>query len=154
MKAQGIDAVVDDHSVWIDDIRNAAGVVRGAGAAVFLLIAGAAAAVVAFATRAGLAARKEVVEVLHLSGAEDAFIARLFQLRFARVAGLAGLLGAAAAAAAGAMARLAGGGAGLTPALPIAWIDLLAVLPCPILAALVAALAARLTAGALIREMQ
>jgi cell division transport system permease protein len=154
LKAQGIDAVVDDHSVWIEDIRKAAGAVRWAGAAVFALIAGAAAAVVAFATRAGLAARRDVVEVLHLSGAEDAFIARLFQLRFARVAGLAGLLGAAAAAGAGAIARLAGGGGGLTPALPIAWIDLLAVLPCPILAALVAAVAARLTAGALIREME
>ncbi|HVI32685.1 FtsX-like permease family protein [Phenylobacterium sp.] len=154
LKAQGLDAVVDDHSVWIDDIRRAAGVVRWAGAGVFLLIAGAAAAVVAFATRAGLAARKDVVEVLHLSGAEDAFIARLFQLRFARIAGLAGLLGAAGAAAVGALARLAGGGEGLTPALPIAWNDLLAVLPCPVLAALVAAVAARLTASALIREME
>ena len=154
LKAQGLDAVVDDHSVWIEDIRRAAGVVRWAGAGVFLLIAGAAAAVVAFATRAGLAARKDVVEVLHLSGAEDAFIARLFQLRFARIAGLAGLLGAAGAAAVGALARLAGGGEGLTPALPIAWNDLLAVLPCPVLAALVAAVAARLTASALIREME
>lgn len=154
LKAQGLDAVVDDHSVWIDDIRRAAGLVRWAGAGVFLLIAGAAAAVVAFATRAGLAARKDVVEVLHLSGAEDAFIARLFQLRFARIAGLAGLLGAAGAAAVGALARLAGGGEGLTPALPIAWNDLLAVLPCPVLAALVAAVAAGFTASALIREME
>lgn len=154
LKAQGIDAVVDDHSVWIKDIRRAAGVVRWAGAGVFLLIAGAAAAVVAFATRAGLAARRDVVEVLHLAGAEDGFIAGLFQLRFARIAGIAGFIGAAGAAAAGAVARLAGGGAGLTPALPLAWSDLLAVLPCPVLAALVAATAARLTAGRLLREMQ
>jgi cell division transport system permease protein len=41
----------------------------------------------------------------------------------------------------------------LTPVLPIAWIDLLAVLPCPLVAAVVAAGAARLTAEALIREM-
>jgi cell division transport system permease protein len=154
LKAQGVDAVVDDHSVWIKDIRRAAGAVRWAGAAVFLLIAGAAAAVVAFATRAGLAARKDVVEVLHLAGATDGFIARLFQLRFARIAGGAGVLGAGAAAAAGALARLAGGGQGLTPALPLTWSDLLWVLPCPLLAALVAAVAARLTAGRLIREMR
>jgi cell division transport system permease protein len=37
--------------------------------------------------------------------------------------------------------------------LPIAWSDLLAVVPCPLVAALVAAVAARLTAQALIREM-
>ena len=46
---------------------------------------------VAFATRAGLAAQRDVVEVLHLTGAEDRFIAGLFQLRFARVAAVAGL---------------------------------------------------------------
>lgn len=154
LKAQDIDAAVDDHSVWIKDIRRAGGVVRGLGAGVFLLIAAAAGAVVAFATRAGLAARRDVVEVLHLAGAEDGYIARLFQVRFARVAGFSGLIGAAAAAALGAGLRLAGGGEGLSPALPLAWNDLLAVVPCPLVAALVAAVAARFTAVRLIRDMQ
>lgn len=153
LQAQGIDAAVDDHSVWLKDIKRAAGVVAATGAVIFLLIAGAAAAVIAFATRAGLAARRDVVEVLHLSGAEDAFIARLFQARFAQVAAIAGLLGAVAAALLAAMLRLAGGEHGLTPALPIAWPDLLAVVPCPLIAAVVAAAAARLTAAALIRDM-
>ncbi|MFN3583304.1 cell division protein FtsX [Phenylobacterium sp.] len=153
LKAQGIDAVVDDHSVWIKDIRRGAGVVRWTGAGVFLLIAVAAGAVVAFATRAGLAARRDVVEVLHLAGAEDSFIARLFQGRFAGIAALAGAIGATAAAGLGAVLRLVGGGEGITPALPFAWTDLLAVLPCPLLAAGVAALAARLTATALIRDL-
>ncbi len=154
LRAQGVDAAVDDHSVWIKDIRRAGGVVRGLGVGVFLLIAAAAGAVIAFATRAGLAARRDVVEVLHLAGAEDSYIARLFQARFAKVAGLAGLLGAAGAGVLGAALRLAGGGEGLTPALPIAWSDLLAVLPCPLVAALVAAAAAQFTAVRLIRDMQ
>lgn len=154
LAAQNIDATVDDHSVWIKDIRRAGGLVRWLGAGVFLLIAAAAAAVVAFATRAGLAARRDVVEVLHLAGAEDGFIARLFQVRFARIAGVAGLAGAAAAALLGAVLRLAGGGGGLTPALPIAWSDLAAVIPCPLLAAAVAAIAAQVTAVRLIRDMQ
>jgi cell division transport system permease protein len=98
LRSEGVDATVDDHSVWIKDIRRAGGVVAALGLSIFLVIAAAAAAVVAFATRAGLAARRDVVEVLHLAGAEDGFIARLFQLRFARVAGLAGLIGAAATA--------------------------------------------------------
>lgn len=153
LKAQGLDAVVDDHSVWLDDIRRAAGVVRWTGAGIFLLIAVAAGAVVAFATRAGLAARRDVVEVLHLAGAEDGYIARLFQLRFAGVAAVAGAVGAAGAALLGALLRLVGGGEGISPALPIAWIDLLAVLPCPLLAAGVAAVAARLTATRLIRDL-
>ena len=154
LQAQGLDAVVDDHSVWIKDIRAAADVVRWASAGVFLLIAAAAAAVVAFATRAGLAARRDVVEVLHLTGAQDSYIAGLFQRRFAWIAAVSGALGAAAAAGLGALLRLVGGGEGLTPALPIAWSDLAAVLPCPLLAAAVAAAAARLTAARLIRDMQ
>lgn len=153
LKAQGLDAVVDDHSAWMTDIRRAAEMTRWAGLAIFTLISVAAAAVVAFATRAGLAARREVVEVLHLTGAEDRFIARLFQIRFARMAAVAGLFGAGAAAIMGACLRLAGGGQGLTPVLPIAWSDLLFVLPAPLAAAAVAAIAARFTAQALIGEL-
>lgn len=153
LKAQGLDAVVDDHSVWMADIQRAAQMARWAGLGVFGLISIAAAAVVAFATRAGLAARREVVEVLHLSGAEDGFIAGLFQVRFARMAATAGLFGAGGAAIMGALLRLAGGGQGLTPVLPIAWTDLLFVLPAPLAAGAVAAVAARLTAQALIREL-
>jgi cell division transport system permease protein len=154
LKAQDIDATVDDHSLWIKDIRRSANLARGLGAAVFLLIAGAAGAVVAFATQAGLAGRRDVVEVLHLSGAEDSYIAGLFQLRFARLAALGGVIGAGVAASLAAVLRLAGGARGLTPALPIAWSDLLAVIACPFLAALVAAVAARFTAVALIRDME
>ncbi len=153
LKGHGLDAVVDDHSVWIKDIRNAAGVVRWTAATLLVLIAGAAAAVVAFATRAGLAARRDVVEVLHLTGAEDGQISNLFELRFARVAAVAGAAGAGAAALLGAILRLLGGGQGITPALPIAWVDLVAVLPCPLLAALVAAVAARVTARRLIQRL-
>ena len=154
LRTQGLDAVVDDHGVWIKDIRKAAEVVRILGGAVFVLIAVAAAAVVAFATRAGLAARRDVVEVLHMAGAEDGFIAQLFEVRFARVAAIAGALGATVAAIVGAGLRSVGGGAGITPALPIAWLDLLAVLPCPLLAAMVAAIAARLTARRLMRALR
>ncbi|WP_340644018.1 ABC transporter permease [Phenylobacterium sp.] len=153
LKAQGLDAVVDDHSIWLKDIQRAAGFARWVGVAVFALIAAAAGAVVAFATRAGLTARHEVVEVLHLAGAENDFIARLFQMRFARMAALAGLFGAGGAAIMGAILRLMGGGQGLTPVLPIAWTDLLAVLPCPVAVGLVAAVAARLTAQSLIAKM-
>jgi cell division transport system permease protein len=154
LKGQDVDASVDDHSVWIKDIRRSANLARGLGVGVFLLIAGAAGAVVAYATQAGLAARRDVVEVLHLSGAEDRYIAGLFQLKFARMAVVGGVIGAAVAAALGGALRLAGGPQGLTPALPIAWSDLAVVLACPLAAAAVAAAAARLTASALIRDME
>lgn len=153
LRAAGVDATVDDHSLWIGDIERAAGIARWAALGVFLLIASAAGAVIAFATRAAMAAHRETIEVLHLSGAQASFVVRLFQTRFARAAALAGLFGASGAAIIWALARLAGGGQGLTPVLPVAWIDLLAVVPTPLLAALVAAVAARLAARGLIGEL-
>lgn len=153
LKAAGVDAKVDDHSVWIDDIKRAASLARWSALAICLLIIAAATAVIGFATRAGLAAHRDVIEVLHLSGAETGFVARLFQTRFAIAAGIAGLFGAGGAAVVAALARLAGGGQGLTPVLPLAWIDLLAVLPAPLLAALTAAVAARLAASAILRQL-
>ena len=74
--------------------------------------------------------------------------------RHAAASGVAGLIGAGAAALMGVALRLIGGGQGLTPALPLAWADILAVLPCPLLAAAVAAAAAQFTAVRLIRDMQ
>lgn len=153
LKAAGLDATVDDHSLWIADIERSAGIARWSALAVFLLIASAAGAVIAFATRAAMAAHHETIEVLHLSGAQAKFVIRLFQTRFAQVAALAGLFGAAGAAIIAALARLIGGGHGLTPVLPIAWVDMLAVAPAPLLAALIAAVAARLAARGLIGEL-
>lgn len=153
LKAAGVDGVVDDHSRWIKDIVRAGALTRLATAGVAGLMGLAAAAVIAFATRAGLAARREIVEVLHLGGAEDRFIVALFQNRLAELAAAAGALGALAAALVAALVRIMGGGDGLTPVLPIAWTDLLAVLPCPLVAASVAAIAARVTAMRLVGDL-
>lgn len=146
-----VDATVDDHSLWLADVLRAAGRVRALAGGVAALIAAAAAAVVVFATRAGLAARSDVVSSLHLAGAEDGFIANLFVSRFARLAGLSGALGAVAAGALAALARLSGGTDGLSPVIPLAWADLLPLPACPLAAALIASAAARLAAIRILR---
>jgi cell division transport system permease protein len=153
LRSAGVDATVDDHSRWIADIERAARLARLAALGVFALIAAATAAVIAFATRAGLAARRDVIEVLHFSGAEQGFISSLFQNRFAVMGALAGLLGGAGAAGVGAVARYFAGDAGVAPILPIAWIDLALALPAPIVAALIAGLTARLAASRIVGEM-
>jgi len=152
LEAAGVDATIDDHQRWIEDIRRTGDAVRAAAAAALVLFALTAGAVIAFATRATLQARADVVEVLHLAGAEDRFLANIVQRRFAWIAGEAGAIGAAAAAAVAAGVKLAGGTNGLTPVLPVAWTDLMAAAPCPILAALVAALAVRGTAMSILRS--
>jgi cell division transport system permease protein len=153
LKAKDIDATVDDHSLWIKDIVQGGVWARAAALGVFALTALAAAAVIAFAARSVLASRREIVEVLHVAGARDGYIAGLLARRFAAMAFASGLAGAALAAGIGAALRLAGGGEGLTPVLPVAWIDLAALLACPFLVALVAAFAARRAAMRLLREM-
>jgi len=153
LAAKGVDASVDDHSLWLKDVIRAGVLARAAAAAAAALLACATAAVIIFATSAGLAARADLVSVLHMAGAEDRYVAGLFQARFFVLALMSGLLGAGFAAALAAAARLAGGGEGLTPVLPLAWTDLLALPACPLIAALISALAARITAMRLLRKM-
>lgn len=150
LRAAGVDGSVDDHARWLSDVEQAAAIVRAAAAVLFLMALGATGALIGYAARADLDSRRETVEVLHLAGAAESFILSLFQARFARIAAEGGLVGAAAAALVGA-AAVATGSAGFAPALPVTWSDLLAVSPCPLLAATVAALAAR---GVVLRRLR
>lgn len=72
-------ALLDDHGVWREQFS---GLLRalGAVAVLIVLLAGTATVgIVIFATRSGMAAHQDVIEVLHLIGARDAFISRQFQ---------------------------------------------------------------------------
>jgi cell division transport system permease protein len=153
LKDAHVDATVDDHSLWLKDILRAGLLAQGSAIGIAALVAAAAAAVIAFATRAGLQARGDLVSVLHLAGAEDRFIANLFQIRFARLAAVAGLMGAGGAALITVLIRLVGGDDGVTPILPVEWSDLIPLLACPLAAGAVAAAAARATAMTLLQKI-
>ena len=142
----GLDASVDDHSLWRGDVERAAGIVTVLAIAAFVLIAGATAAVIAYATRSGMAAQADIIETLSLNGASDGHVAGLYQAQFGKLALTAGVAGAVLAGLAMALLRALGGEAGLTPALPVRFHDLVAIIVCPVLAALTAVLAARFTA--------
>jgi cell division transport system permease protein len=150
LKAHGLDATVDDHSRWTTDIMRAGVVIRSGALGLFGLVLAVLGAVIGFATRQGLAARHDVVEALHLSGATDGFIAQLFQARFARSAAQAGLVGALLAIAVAGAVKVLGPDEGLA-FLPIAWRDLAAPAPFPLMGALVAAITARMTAMAVLK---
>jgi cell division transport system permease protein len=144
----GIDASVDDHSLWRGDVERSAGMIALLALAGFSATTFAAGAAIAYATRAGLEARRAVIETLSLSGATDASIVWLFQRRFALLAGAAGTTGAAVAAVLIGGLRTVGGDAGFSPALPLAWSDLIWLACCPFVAAAVALVSAWLSAGA------
>ena len=93
-------AVLDDHGRWIERLRSTADVVVLSALVILALIAIGTAASVAFATRAGLAAHREIVELLHLMGAQDRFIARAFERHYFLAAFAASAVGSALAAGA------------------------------------------------------
>jgi cell division transport system permease protein len=144
MTANDIDASIDDHSVWLKDVERSALTIRLISLGIFLIIGSATAAVVGFATRASLTARANIVEVLSLCGATDLFVAQLFQYRFARMAFESGLLGAAIAAAVMTVIKVTGNSQSFAMALPFSWPDLLILIPCPLLVALIGGATARL----------
>lgn len=92
-------ARVDDHALWRDRLIRAMRGIQAIGFAVVGLLLTAAVILVVFATRGGLAAQREVVELLHLIGATDGYIARHFQRHALRNAALGGCVGAAFGAA-------------------------------------------------------
>ncbi len=75
-------ATFDDHRIVMARLGDMARAVVWAAVLIFLLILGAMAVVVASATRAAVATNREIVDVLHIVGAADSFIAQEFQRRF------------------------------------------------------------------------
>lgn len=148
----GLDATVDDHGLWRREVERSAGLITLLAAGGFLLTAGAAGAAVVYATRAGMAAQAGVISTLSLNGASDGAVAGLYQRRYGLLAAGSGAVGALVAMLLIAGLRFLGGAEGVTPALPLAWSDLLIVSPCPLLAATVALVAARVAALARLKQ--
>jgi cell division transport system permease protein len=96
LRAEVPGASLDDHALWASRLSTMANTIIGLGVALVLLVLSAAGLATIFATRGAMAGNREVVEVLHFVGANDAFIAREFQRRFFKL----GLRGAAIGAGA------------------------------------------------------
>lgn len=84
---------LDTHRQWQDQITRTAGTLRLAAAAMLILVALTAIAMVVFATRAAMDANRDTIEVLHLAGARDDFVAREVQRHFLRLGMRGGLIG-------------------------------------------------------------
>jgi cell division transport system permease protein len=98
LKSAAPHAVLDDHRRWLSRLESLADTVRYGAYGILLLIAGATAAVVTLATRAGLDAHHEMVSLLHQMGARAGFIARNIEWHYFISALLAALAGTALAA--------------------------------------------------------
>jgi cell division transport system permease protein len=102
-------ASLDDHRGFVARMRAMSGAALVGGIAVLLLVLLATVLSVTFATRAAMATNRHVIEVLHLIGAKDNFIAAHFQHHFLHLGLKGGLLGGGIAIALFAFADLASG---------------------------------------------
>jgi cell division transport system permease protein len=75
-------ASLDDHHIFISRLGDMARAATMIALFIFILVLIALGIAVASATRAAVATNREIVEVLHLVGATDSFIAREFRRRF------------------------------------------------------------------------
>lgn len=146
---------VDDHGVWLARLIDMVRTLETLAAAVLGLILFAVAATVMFTTRTGLTVHAEAIEVLHLTGAHDRYIAKQFASRALSLGLKGGLYGLALAVptlfALGYMAgRME---AGMLPELSLPLLGWLSLALLPALSAMVASLTARFTVMRNLRRM-
>ncbi len=160
LERAGLTAEIDGHGEWIDRLRPAADRIRALAVGALAVVGVAAGLTVALACSAGLAAQARVVDVLKLVGAEDRYITRIFVRRFQLLVFTGSAVGVGAAALALALLPQAQGpleGFELAPLLPNlrpeagAWAQFAAL---PLVFALIATLAARLSVSVALRRRE
>ncbi|MHA1597207.1 MAG: cell division protein FtsX [Alphaproteobacteria bacterium] len=140
-------ALIDDHGIWLERLIRLVRTVEGLALAVLAFIALATVGTVVFTTRTGLAIHQDAIEVLHLIGAQDSYIARQFASR-ALMLGLRGgifgmLLALPTLWGIGAMAETMQ--SGLLPDLSLGFLHWVALLLLPLGVATIATVTARMT---------
>ena len=148
-------ASLDDHRIWLAKLIDLSRSIEWLAIGIVVLIGGVTSATVVYATRTGMAVHREVIEVLHLIGATDDYIARQFAHR-AFILGLrGGLFGLALnlpiLIAIGVGAKRMEGGFLADLSLPL--IGWAAVLALPAFAAALAMLTARATVHGTLARM-
>ena len=156
LKAAGYSSFVDDHSRFTGEILKTSALVRILALSALSALIVAAISSIAFAARAALETRRDAVEILHLVGAQDVFIAREVQTRFLRLGLIAGGIGAGAAG----LIMLVGvgifalGATDLTSGAPLlTWTDVWILLVAPLVTAAASAWAAHVAARTTLREL-
>ena len=145
--------MLDDHTRWRRPLAVAAGRLRLLAAVSILLILGTMAAMITLAASAALAANGQVIKVLRLVGARDAYIARAFVRRFTLRALAGSALGAAAGMTGVALLPAADAAGGFLTGLGFQGLDLALPLLLPLLAAVIAFFATRLAAFRKLKEL-
>ncbi|MDG5495375.1 hypothetical protein [Niveispirillum sp. BGYR6] len=147
IRAVGPGVTVEDPARWLGELRRIARTVQGLSAAIILLIGGAAVASIIFAASAGFAVHRGEVELLHVMGASDSYVASQFQRHILRQAIFGGGIGFTLSLLTLLGLQQAGRGldVALLPSMALVLRDWLWLPLVPLAACFLAALTARLT---------
>ena len=139
--------VVDDHGVWLARLVQLIRTMEGFAGLILVLILLSAGATIIFTTKTGLAVHHEAIEVLHLTGAHDSYIADQFAWRAMSLGFKGGIIGLGLA-----LPTLLGLGyvagrieSGLLPEISLGGIGWISLLVLPFASALLAWWTARMT---------
>ena len=148
-------ARIDRHAQWLASVGGVLGLLGWLAAAIVVSMAAATAAVVVLAGRGAVNVHRATIDIVHLLGATDLQIVRLFQRRIVLDALFGGLVGLVAAVAVLLLLgrRIAGIGSDLLAAAELPWTGWLILATLPLFGGLVAMVAARLTLIRALREM-
>ncbi|WP_298017014.1 cell division protein [uncultured Parasphingopyxis sp.] len=148
-------ARIDDHAQFLAPLTGLIGTLTWLAFAVVILTASALAAAVILAVRSALNTHGATIEVLHLMGATDAQIARLFQRRIALDALFGGIVGFLAAAIVILLLgqRISAVGSDLLGGISFPWAAWILLALLPLAGAGLATLVARYTMVGALRKM-
>lgn len=138
---------IEPHATFLQPLGQLLAALGGLAAGIVLLMAVATAAIVVLAARAAHDSHRGTIDVLHLMGATDVQIARLFQRRIGLDALFGGFLGFTVALLVILLlgARLSATGSDLVGAISLSWTGWLVLAALPLGGVLLATLAARWT---------
>jgi cell division transport system permease protein len=97
LEAAAPGTLIEEQDRWVRSLSSLARSLQACAGLALMVVAFVAAAVIAVATRAGLAARRDAIETVHGLGATDSYIASRFARRITGLAALGAAIGAVAA---------------------------------------------------------
>jgi cell division transport system permease protein len=147
VKALAPSARVDAHAQWLGPLQGLLSTLRWLSVALVALMAATMAAAVVLAARTALVTHRATIDIMHLMGASDVQVARLFQRRAALDALFGSLLGCICGALIifGLGGRIANVGAALLDTGGLGWTGWLVIAALPPAAVLLSILTARMT---------
>jgi cell division transport system permease protein len=147
VSAIAVGATIDDHRIWLERLVQLLRAAQTLAGGIVLLLAGTTIGTVIFVTRTSLAIHRDVIEVLHLIGAQDGYIAGQFASRSLTLGFRGGLIGLVLAAPTLLLIGWVAGRleAGMAPGFGLTPVDWVALAALPVVTALIAYATARIT---------